>query len=79
MTRILRWDEEDLHTYRKIFKAVMQLTLLFREETCVMSPKNGRTLGRFHHRVALHLEKMKPSRDMMESWLYLPLDEAMTA
>ena len=35
------------------------------------------TLGGFHHRVALRLANIKPRRDMMGRWVYLPMEEEM--
>ena len=42
-----------------------------------MSPRVGRTLGGFHHRMAHQMETMKLSRDMMGRFLYPPLYKAM--
>ena len=44
-----------------------------------MYPKIGRTLGGFHHRVALCLEKMQLRRYMTGRWVYPPLYGAMAA
>ena len=42
------------------YNAVVQATLFFGLETWAMTPRTRRTLGGFHHRVALHLEGMQP-------------------
>ena len=42
-----------------------------------MSPRVGRTLGGFHHRMAHQMEMLKLSRDMMGRFLYPPLYKAM--
>ena len=44
-----------------------------------MSPKIGRNLGGFHHRVACYLENIHTRRYMTGSWVYPPLDKAMVA
>ena len=49
-------------TYRNLYKAVVQVTLLFGSESWVISPRIGRNLGGFHHRVDRWLEKMQPKR-----------------
>ena len=44
-----------------------------------MCPRIGRTLGGFHHRVALPLANIHPRRVMTGRWVYPLLDEAITA
>ena len=44
-----------------------------------MSPQTGKTLGRFHHRVARLLEKIKPKRDSTGMWIYSLLDADIKA
>ena len=61
------------------YKAVVQSTILFVEESWVISTRIGRTLGGFHHRVDHWLSKMQPKRDVMGRWISLPLDAAMKA
>ena len=43
-----------------------------------MPPGIGRTLGRFHHRVALQMANIQPMRDMTGRWIYPLLDKEMT-
>ena len=44
-----------------------------------MSPRIGRTLGGFHHRVDRRLANMQSKRDIMVRWVYLPLDASKKA
>ena len=75
--RLLRREGSKPPTSGTFYKAVVQETLLFGSETWVMSPRIGRNLSRFHHRVARRLEVMKPTRDMEGRLEYLPLGTAM--
>ena len=50
MSRILVQKGEYPRTSGKIFKAVVQATILFVAESWVMSPRIERTLGDFLHR-----------------------------
>ena len=79
MLRILGWEGADPWTLGNFYKAVVQATLLFGEDTWVMYPRIGRTLSGFHHRVALRMANMNPRRDMMFRWVYPTLYEAMAA
>ena len=63
-SRIWEWEGADPRTSGTFYKVVVQATLLFDSETWVMNPRIGRTLGRFHHRVAHHLAGMKPKQYM---------------
>ena len=69
MSSILGREGEYPCTSSKFYKAMVQATLLFGAETWVMYPKIGRTLGGFHHRVALCLEKMQLRRYMTGRWV----------
>ena len=44
-----------------------------------MSPRIGRTFGRFHHRVSLRLAVWKLCRALDGRWVYPLLEEAMEA
>ena len=59
------------------YKDVVQATLLFGTETWVVSPRIGKTLGGFHHRVYHRLSVMSPRRGTTGMWVYPPLDAAM--
>ena len=50
----------DAQTSGTFYKAAIQATILFRSYTWVMTPRIGRTLGGFHHRMAHYLAGMKP-------------------
>ena len=58
---------------------VVQATLLFGTGSWVMFPRIGRTLGVFHHSVALKMENMQLKRYMAGRWIYLPLDVEIKA
>ena len=77
MSRIIGWEGANPRTSGNFYKAVVQETLLFGAESWVMSPQIGKTLGGFHHRVALGLKKMQPNRNGLSRWIYPPLDTAM--
>ena len=79
LSRILGWEGADPWTYGNFYKTVVWATLIFGAETWAMSPKIGKTLGRFHHRMPLQMAGMRPRRDMMGRWVYPLLDAAMTA
>ena len=51
-------EGSDPRTFGNFYKAMVQSTLFFGSETWVMSPRIGRTLGRFHHRLDRQMTKM---------------------
>ena len=61
------------------YKAVVQVTLLFGADTWVMSPRIGKTLGGFHHRVFHWLVLMRPRQDIAPRWFHPPLDAVMAS
>ena len=75
--RIIGWKGADLRTSRNFYKAVVQSTLLFSAEIWFMSPRIGKTLGGFHHRVACRMTGMRLSRDTAGRWVYPHLDVAI--
>ena len=77
MLRIWERDGAYPQTSRNFYKAVVQVTLLFRAESWVMSPRIGRTMGGFHFRVPYHMSKVHPKRYVTGRWIYPPLDVAM--
>ena len=50
-SKILGWERADARISSTLYKEVVQETLLFVLLTWVTTPKIGRTLGGFHHRV----------------------------
>ena len=48
-------------------------------ETWVLTPLIGRLLGRFHHRVEIRLEWMKPQKRTDGTWSYPPIEDAIQA
>ena len=60
------------------YKAAVQEILLLYEETWVIPPRIGKTIGGFRHRVARHLVGMRPSWYTMGRLFYPPLGAVMT-
>ena len=58
---------------------MVQATLLLYVDTWVMTPKFGRALGVFHHRVDLHMTGMCLRWYMEGRWVYPQMDVAMMA
>ena len=54
-----------LWTSSTFYKAVFQANLLFGSKTWVVTPKIGRTLGGFHHRMAHCLVVMEPKQNIV--------------
>ena len=78
ISRIIGWEESDPRTSGNLYKAVVQATLLFVAENWVVYPRIRKTLGRFHHRVALRMILMRLRQDSKVRWFYPPLEAAMT-
>ena len=72
--RILGRDGADPWTSGSFNKAADLATLLFGSETWVMTPRIGKTLGGFRHRVARCLVETHTKRDTLGRWEYVPLD-----
>ena len=64
----------DPHTSRTLYRAIVQVTLMFGSETWVVTPRIGHTLGRFHYRVAHHLAVMHLNRGKTWWWYYPTLE-----
>ena len=62
-----------------LFKAVVQVVLLFGSETWVMTPCMGRLLGGggVQHRLAIHIIGSQPRWSLDIIWQYPPLEAAM--
>ena len=58
-------------------KVVVQEVLLFGLETWVMTPRMGRFMGGFQHRVVRRITGRQPNRQVDGSWQYPPLDKDM--
>ena len=52
LLRILGWEGADARMSGRFYLAIVQAVLLFGAETWVATPRIGRLLGDFHHRVA---------------------------
>ena len=77
LSRILGQEGADPWKSVTFYKALVQANLLLGLETWEMTPRIGRNLGRFHHRMERCLVGMQPTRDMSGRWEYQPLGEAM--
>ena len=77
LSRILGREGEKTQVSRIFFKSVVQAVLLFGSETWVMTPRMGRTLGGFQHRVDRQISGRQPQLLQDGSWEYPPLEEAM--
>ena len=64
LSRILGREGSDPWTFSNFYKAVFQANLLFGSETWVVTPRIGRTLSGFHHRMAHSLAVMQPKKNM---------------
>ena len=55
LTQVLGREREDARKLGMFYVAVVQVVLLYRSEKWVTSPRIGRNLGVFHHRVSFRL------------------------
>ena len=60
MARILGQEGASPRVSGMFFKAVVQVVLLFKLETWVLTPRMGRALGSFQHRVARQIMGRQP-------------------
>ena len=58
-------------------KLVVQLVIIYRSETWVMTPRIGIILGILHHRVAHEIMGRRPQIVCNGLWVYPPLEDAM--
>ena len=64
-------------TLEKFYVAVIQEVLLYGSDTWVLTPRIGRLMGRFHHRVARGLMGRQPQIGRDGGWVYHLLAGAM--
>ena len=57
--------DRDLWTSSNFFKAVFQANLLFGSDTWVVTPRIGRILGGFYHRMSHCLVVMEPKQNIV--------------
>ena len=69
LTRVLSREGADTRTLGQIQLAVLQLVLLYRSKTWVMTPHIRRVLGGFHHRVSHRLTGSQPWRGRYGVWI----------
>ena len=61
----------------QIYLAMVQSVLLYGSEAWAMTPRIGRVLGGFHHRVDRRLTERQPRRGRDGVWIYPPLEDAL--
>ena len=62
ISRVLIREGVDARTLGRIYVTVVQAVMLYGFETWVMTPRSGRVLDGFHHRVARKLIVRQPRR-----------------
>ena len=67
----------DARTLGRIFVAVVQEVIIYRSDMWLMTPRIGRVLGGFHHRVARRMTGRQPRRGRCGTWVYPLLEDAM--
>ena len=75
---IIGWERSDPRTCRTFYKVFFQVTLIFGADNWFISTMVGKTLDRFHHRVALQLVGFHPRQDISDRWIYPHLYASMT-
>ena len=64
--------------FGQIYLAVGQSIFLYGSEKWVMTPRIGRVLGGFHHKVARRLTGRQPRLGRDGLWIYHPLEDAIS-
>ena len=77
MASILGWEGTFPRVLGVLFKAVVQAVLLFGSETWVLTPRMGRALRSFHHRVTRRITVRPPNQWEDGIWEYPPLEIEM--
>ena len=77
LTRILGREGANLWVSGMFFKSVVQAVLFFGLETWVLTPRMGRSLGIFQHRVTHTITGIQTRRWEEGGWEYLTLATAM--
>ena len=77
MASILGWEGTFPRVLGVLFKAVVQAVLLFGSETWVLTPRMGRALRSFHHRVTRRITGRPPNQWEDGIWEYPPLEIEM--
>ena len=57
-------------TLGNIYVAVVQVVIIYRSETWVMTPRIRRVMGGLHHRVIHRLTGRQPKRGRGGGWVY---------
>ena len=75
---VLSREGADACTSGQIYLAVVQLIILYGSETWVMTPRIGRVLGKFYHRMAHRLTGRQPRQGRDRVWVYPLLEDVMS-
>ena len=62
---------------RRLYVPVVQAVLLFGSDTWVLTPRLGKSLEGFHHRVARRMADMGPKCQWDRTWVYPPIWTAL--
>ena len=73
LTGVMGREGVDARTSVQIYLVVVQLVILYVSETWLITPRIGRVLGIFHHRVDSRLTGRQPRQGRDGVWLYPPL------
>ena len=77
LNRVLISEGTYAWTSGQIYLAVVQLVLLYKSDTWVLTPRTQRVMGRFHHGVVRRLTGRKPGKEPYRGWFYPPLEDVM--
>ena len=77
LTRVLTREGMDAQTSGLIYLSVVQLVMLYRSETWVMTPCIERVLDGFHHRVTCRMTGRQPQRGRDGLWVYTPMEASV--
>ena len=59
------------------YVVLVQAVLIYGSETCVIPPRIGKMMYRFHHKVILMFMQHRPKRSLDGTWDYPSLEEVM--
>ena len=77
LSQLIKRDWEDTWMSGFFYTMVVQVVLLYKSESWVMSPQIGKVLGSIHHQEIQRLTGKIPNMNGYETWKYLPLGPEM--
>ena len=78
ITRVMSREGADAQTLEQIYLAVVQLVLLYRSDTLVLTPCMQSVIGGFHHRMTCRLTGKQQWKGRDRCCVYPPLEDAMS-